>query len=489
MTHLKWPQLLIFVLLPNLVVGWSSVCGADRRVRRYIAFDSHRSTTRLHLRKLVQDTTREGVTKTATINKPATSRNYGAVPVVATPDDVGASTSEDKKTKIVVLALLWLLATLSALDRVAMSVALVPMTDEFGFTDSVKGSISSLFSVGYGLCILPAGLAIATLSPRLVMAFGLVVWSLSTIATPVAAEISNSMLPLLVARACVGAAESVLLPTMQRFLAAWTKPDEKSTSFAIIISGFQTGTIAAYLVSPVIMDYFGSWREIFYIYGTIGILFLVPWLSYAQDNPKGQLLDERKIVVAENEESNSKWDNAVQVFRDAPWKGFATSPGCWGMLLAHCSKNWGLYNTLAWTPTFYFEQYGLSVRDSALLSVLPSVSGAVGGLIAGNLADAVIRNMEDRSVERLTTVRKVFQSIALLGPALTLGTLASDIPHDPEVAQFFLMATVGLQSFGAAGFEAGNQEKAGEKWAGLLYSVTTLPVSSKRSSRRKCSLS
>ena len=34
---------------------------------------------------------------------------------------------------------------------------------------------------------------------------------------------------------------------------------------------------------------------------------------------------------------------------------------------------------------------------------------------------------------------------------------------------------MGLQAFNAAGFGAATQEKAGERWAGLLYSITSLP--------------
>lgn len=37
------------------------------------------------------------------------------------------------------------------------------------------------------------------------------------------------------------------------------------------------------------------------------------------------------------------------------------------------------------------------------------------------------------------------------------------------------MGTLGLQAFNAAGYQAANQEKAGEQWTGLLYSITSLP--------------
>ena len=73
-------------------------------------------------------------------------------------------------------------------------------------------------------------------------------------------------------------------------------------------------------------------------------------------------------------------------------------------------------------------------------------------------------------------MRKAFQAIGLFGPAVALGSLAFFTPDDAGVAQFYLTAAVGLQSFNSAGFEAGAQDKAGPKWAGMLYSVTSLPA-------------
>lgn len=47
----------------------------------------------------------------------------------------------------------------------------------------------------------------------------------------------------------------------------------------------------------------------------------------------------------------------------------------------------------------------------------------------------------------------------------------SEISDNVLIVYFFK-----CRAFNAAGFEAGNQEKAGPKWSGLLYSVTSLPA-------------
>ena len=383
-----------------------------------------------------------------------------------------------------------------------MSVAMVPLSAEFGYTDTMKGSVSSLFSVGYGLGIVPAGILVATASPRVVMACGITVWSLATMATPFAAAYS-SMLPLLLARASVGAAESVVLPTLQTLLSSWTTRENKSRSLATVFSGFHAGTVLAYLVSPWVIDYLGGdWRSIFTLYGAVGLFWLIPWLLLSKDSPQevtaqfnsGTVIDVTSLssdtLTADKtdiQEEKKNFDvmtevaKSVETLKEAPWGDFVKSKGAWAMLAAHAANNWGLYNNLAWSPTFYSEHYGLNVRDSALYSILPSVAGAVGGLIAGSLADVMLKNIdkEEDQVKRdeaTTKIRKGFQGLALFVPAMALFTLSSHLPEEPWLAQLLLMGTTGLQAFNAAGYLAANQEKAGEKWAGLLYSITSLPA-------------
>jgi ACS family sodium-dependent inorganic phosphate cotransporter len=222
----------------------------------------------------------------------------------------------------------------------------------------------------------------------------------------------------------------------------------------------------ALLLSPVILDFFDDWRELFYVYGSGSLLLLLPWLFLAKDNH------------TTSKEGNDPYSNDSQFsLKDAPWREMIQSKGAWAMFLAHSAKNWGTYIALAWTPTFYLEQYGIGVRDSAWMSILPCVSGVMGGVIAGTTADAVVERIVDPEDETARTkIRKRFQSIGLLVPALSLGLLAWHIPEKAWVAQLYIAINIGFLSFNSAGYDAANQEKSGPKWAGLLYSITSLPA-------------
>ncbi|KAL7497648.1 hypothetical protein ACHAWT_005667 [Skeletonema menzelii] len=424
-----------------------------------------------------------------------------------------------------ILALCFCVTLLSALDRVAMSIAILPISAEFGYTETIKGQISSAVSYGYGAAILPIGLAVSVISSRLLMMVGVFLWSMATLGTPLMAVLSNSgyaLFPLISIRAMMGAAEAVVLPTMQRILANWVPPEKKATTLAIILSGFQLGTVSAYLVSPWLMDQMSGldggavdiegWRGMFYIYGIAGLAWLIPWYLLAKDSPSANnnigrtedctetfvntmIEDDASLVfqecVVENDAGDITKDNRADgnsfnriqdiqlLVKSAPWTDFLRSRGVWGMMLAHAAKNFELYNLLAWTPTFFSEQYGLNTKESALFSIGPSICGMIGGLTAGNLADFMLVKLSSGDSDNITTetrtnVRKLFQSVALFGPATCLYLLSS-LPEQATTAQILLGGAVGLQAMDAAGFGAATQEKAGERWAGLLYSMTSLP--------------
>jgi Major Facilitator Superfamily len=160
--------------------------------------------------------------------------NATTIPDTTTSDQ----NDNDQRT---VLLLLWSIAAISALDRVAMSVALVPMSSSHDgasvsaiITDTTKGLISSYFSVGYGLAIVPAGLLVSFVSPKSLMMVGILTWSVATLATPVAADwmlftSTTALVPILLIRSLVGMGEAILIPTVHRLLSVWTTRQQKSS--------------------------------------------------------------------------------------------------------------------------------------------------------------------------------------------------------------------------------------------------------------------
>ncbi len=84
-----------------------------------------------------------------------------------------------------------------------------------------------------------------------------------------------------------------------------------------------------------------------------------------------------------------------------------------------------LYNTaISWMPRFYNSQFGLDVRSSSFLSVLPWVAMALGTNLSGWVADWLI----NRKLLTTTKTRKLLQLLGSVGPAVCLMYLAWAAP-------------------------------------------------------------
>jgi hypothetical protein len=111
-----------------------------------------------------------------------------------------AAAQEDPLSRdaLVLVLLATAVSFICSIDRAAMSVAILPMSDQFAWDDSVKGSVSSAFFAGYMVTNLCGGFLATRYSAKGVLALGVVLWSLFTIATPAAA--AGNLGELLLAR-------------------------------------------------------------------------------------------------------------------------------------------------------------------------------------------------------------------------------------------------------------------------------------------------
>jgi len=86
-----------------------------------------------------------------------------------------------------------------------MSIAILPMSAEFGWNPQTVGLIQSSFFWGYLLTQIAGGIWADTVGGKTVLGFGVVWWSIATALTPVAAKLGLPF--LLVVRAFMGIGE------------------------------------------------------------------------------------------------------------------------------------------------------------------------------------------------------------------------------------------------------------------------------------------
>ena len=245
-----------------------------------------------------------------------------------------------------------------------MGVAIIPMAADLGFSETTKGLIAAAFSLGYGLGIAPAGALVSkTGAPRRTLGGGLLVWSLAQAATAPAAPMGIA--PLLASRTAMGVGEAACLPSLQVIAATGVAAEDRSRFWGFLTASLSLGTIAAYALTPAIIDW-GGWPAAFYACGGGGTLLALVWLATAGASEAAAPVEEEP--------------------RSLPWRRLASEP-VWALAAAHAASNVFLYFSVAWLPSFFVDVFGDSTGSASTASLLPFIAGAIAAVGAGTCVE------------------------------------------------------------------------------------------------------
>ena len=125
------------------------------------------------------------------------------------------------------IVLLFALATaLCYVDRVNISIAIIPLAHDKGYDATRTGLVLSSFFWGYLWPQMLGGWMADRFGGKRVLAAGVALWSAATFLTPPAAAMSFGTLLLM--RALLGAGEAVNFPAVHSIAARWTIESERA---------------------------------------------------------------------------------------------------------------------------------------------------------------------------------------------------------------------------------------------------------------------
>lgn len=421
----------------------------------------------------------------------AYSRLLAKVSATKPPQGGGGGNEAKKNNKnyrFTILSLVALALLLSNADRVIMSIVGLPMSKMNGWDVKVLGLIQSSFLFGYALTPIFGGVLADKIGGARVLLGGLLVWSLATMVTPLAA--STKSIPLLcLCRVVMGLGEGVALPCMNNVASRWVPKFERSRAVSFCMGGFQSGSMIGLLVAPLLMSRFGIAGP-FYVFGAIGVAWAAVWNARATSYPRanervgeeelkfiedgGAIIDHLRSSSSESSSSSSgkEIDDEVVVVTEVekkttPWKMLLSHPATWACVVANFVNNFGFFILLAWMPKYFNDVVKLNLATSSWFSALPWATMAVSGVFAGILAD---RMLSEWKVSTATT-RKFIQSVGFLGPALCLLVLGlKGFAITPGFALTTLIVAVGCTAFSQSGFLV-NFAEIGPKYASTIHGV------------------
>ena len=347
------------------------------------------------------------------------------------------------------------------IDRINISVAAVEIQGQFGWDNTQLGLVLSSFFVGYIFTQYLGGFLADRYGGKRVLGYGVLLWSLFTILTPLAAH--NGFFLLLLTRVLMGLGEGITFPAWHSLYARWVPFQERTRAIAFTNSGIPLGSIFAYIATPIIMILFG-WEWAFYSFGALGIL----WFFFWQRNITSLPADHPTISKKELDYILAEAPASEIAPKLPPFKTLIKNKPLWAIIVAHFCANWPLFVLISWLPIFIKDGLGISYQDDTatfiLLILIPSAVSVIFLNLGGYLSDLYLK----KGYQTLT-IRRTCTIIGFGGSALCLAL----IPSVMSIMGVMVMLSITniCAGIGTGGFSV-NHADIGPKHTGSLMGIS-----------------
>ncbi|KOG32500.1 MFS transporter [Streptomyces resistomycificus] len=189
----------------------------------------------------------------------------GAVPASDTQESSSAPISR------LMIGVGFLLVVLSymvnAMDRQVFPPLLPNIRAEYGFSLEQGGLLATNFTLGMALAGLPAGYLLDRFRRKTVLLVSIVIYSLGTMATPLATGFADMTLYRVVSGFGEGMQSAAIFAAIGAFFA-----HRRGLAFGVIGMGYSIGVFIAPLIGVRLMSMHGTWHSPFYLFGAAGLL-------------------------------------------------------------------------------------------------------------------------------------------------------------------------------------------------------------------------
>jgi MFS transporter, Spinster family, sphingosine-1-phosphate transporter len=242
-------------------------------------------------------------------------------------------------------------------------IPIIPMLrTNLGITDAQLGSLQTSLLVVLAVGSIPFGFLADRFSRKSIIVFGIVCWSLATLA----GGFAGSFIFLLIARAFVGIGEAAYAPAAQSMISGAFPVEKRASAQAIFASGMLLGGAAGQAFGGLISPRYG-WQAALFVIAAVGLIPVVAVFSL-QEPPRGPCSE----VV--------------------PIRKLLTVPAFLAMIAGGICITFSCVSILTWGVDFAVVYKNFSLRQAAVwLAVIGSVCSLCGVLFGGYVADLLQR--------------------------------------------------------------------------------------------------
>jgi MFS transporter, ACS family, glucarate transporter len=328
------------------------------------------------------------------------------------------------KARYYVLFALFLLSTITFLDRVCMNVVSKYVKADLKLNNEQFGYILGAFSLAYAFFEIPTGALGDRIGARRILTRVVLWWSSFTALT----GISWSFYSMVATRFLFGIGEAGAYPNASIVISRWFPKLEVGRAQSIIWMAARIGgALTPLLVLPLVHAV--GWRWAFVVLGGVGVVWAAGWFWWFRDNPS-----EAKNISPEEVQEIENQRIVKQGNHHLSWRFALRHRNVWLLMLMCHLFFYAAYFFTNWSNTYFQEGRGMSETQAKNFVSLSYFLGAIGCLAGGFLSDYLVKK------RGLVFGRRVVSMVGLGSSSLFF--LAAGLTTDNTLAGYLLAICV-----------------------------------------------
>jgi MFS transporter, ACS family, hexuronate transporter len=302
-----------------------------------------------------------------------------------------------------ITGMLFLSTVINYMDRQNLSILARTIQDDLHISDLQYSYVVQAFLVAYTFAYLFAGRLTDYLGTRTAMACFVVWWSLADMLT----SLSQGLRSLGFFRFLLGIGEPGNYTAAPKAVSEWFPPKERGLVIGIYTAGATLGaTIAPPLIALLAAHF--PWRAVFLFTGSLGLLWVLPWLwLYRRPEEHPRLTDEERAVIGSDALSP-----ADQMPLEGRWRSILSRRETWLLIVGRMITDPVWYFYLFWFPKYLTDARHLSIGELGRIAWLVYLAADLGCIAGGWFSGVLIR----RGVPAVDSRIRIMTVAALLLP-------------------------------------------------------------------------
>jgi len=282
-----------------------------------------------------------------------------------------------------VVSLLFVATTINYLDRQLIGLLKPILETEFAWTETDFAHIVMAFTAAYAIGLTVSGGIIDRIGTKLGFAAAIIVWSIAGMGHALVKSVTGFSF----VRVVLGFGEAANFPAAAKAVAEWFPKRERAVATGIFNAGPSVGVVLSLLIVPIILQNFG-WREVFWITGGLGFVWLVVWWIFYETPLRQKRLSTAELELIINDQDPSKVQSSNTKFK---WQKLFTHSQTWALIAGKGLIDPIFWFFLFWLPSYFSSTFSLDLKKPSLQLMTIYLAATIGSIGGGYLSSWMIK--------------------------------------------------------------------------------------------------